>query len=90
MSKKVGSEISKLGTPVPLEGVPVPPALVNQYEILKVAQAVPARAGLNTEIPEYMDTVFNKCDDQFFQLQIGPEEFISCLKNDSKAYWANK
>lgn len=90
MSKKVGSEISKLGTPVPLEGVPVPPALVNQYEILKVAQAVPARAGLNTEIPEYMDNVFNKCDDQFFQLQIGPEEFISCLKNDSKAYWANK
>ena len=46
LSKKVGTEIATLGTPCPLEGVPVPPALVNQYEILKVAQAMPARAGL--------------------------------------------
>jgi len=90
MSKKVGGKISELGTPVPLVGVPVPPALTNQYEILKIAQAMPARAGLNTEIPEYMDNVFNKCDDQFFQMQVGPEEFISCLKTDSKAYWENK
>ena len=90
MSKKVGSEISKLGTPIPLVGVPVPAALVNQYDILKVAQAIPARAGLNTEIPEYMDTAFNVCDDKFFTKQLTPEAFITCLKTESKAYWAKK
>jgi hypothetical protein len=79
-----------LGVPIPLEGVPVPPALANQYEILGASTAIPARAGLNTEIPEYMDNVFNVCDDQFFTKQLSPEEFIGCLKEDSKSYWANK
>jgi len=90
MSKKVGTAIANLFVPVPLEGVPVPPALANQYEILKTAQAMPARAGLNTEIPEYMDNVFNTCDDQFFTKQLSPEEFIGCLKTESKNYWAKK
>lgn len=88
MSKKVGTQIAGLGTPVPLVDVPVPPALENQFKILETHTAMPARAGLNTEIPEYMDTVFNVCDDKFFQMQIGPEEFIECLKTESKAYWA--
>src|SRR5690606_30408990 len=30
LSKKVGTGIASLGVPIPLEGVPVPPALVNQ------------------------------------------------------------
>jgi len=90
LSMKVGTQIATLGVPVPLEGVPVPPALVNQYEILASSTAIPARAGLNTEIPEYMDNVFNVCDDQFFTKQLGPEEFIDCLKTDSKSYWGNK
>ena len=90
LSIKVGTEIANLGTPVPLEGVPVPPALVNQYEILKVAQAMPARAGLNTEIPEYMDNAFNVCDDQFFNKQLSPDEFITCLKTESANFWAKK
>jgi ABC-type glycerol-3-phosphate transport system substrate-binding protein len=90
MSMKVAEKIAALGTPVPLVGAPVPPALENQYKIIAASKTMPARAGLNTEIPEYMDNVFNKCDDQFFQLQLGPEEFISCLKTESKAYWASK
>lgn len=90
LSMKIGTKIATLGVPVPLEGVPVPPALVNQYEILASSTAIPARAGLNTEIPEYMDNVFNVCDDQFFTKQFGPEEFIDCLKSDSKNYWENK
>jgi len=90
LSKKVGSGIASLGVPIPLEGVPVPPALANQYEILGASTAIPARAGLNTEIPEYMDNVFNVCDDQFFTKQLSPEEFIGCLKEDSKSFWANK
>jgi len=87
-SKKVGTDIASLGTPVPLVGVPVPPALENQFKILETHTAIPARAGLNTEIPEYMDNVFNVCDDKLFQMQIGPEEFIECLKTESAAYWA--
>lgn len=90
MSPKVAAEMVKLGAPVPLKGVPVPPALQYQYDILNTLKPMPARAGLNTEIPEYMDKVFNPCDDKFFQLQSTPEEFIECLKNDSKAYWATK
>lgn len=90
MSVKVGTAIANLGTPVPLEGVPVPPALANQYEILKTYQVMPARAGLNTEIPEYMGNVYDTCDDKFFTKQFSPDEFIGCLKTESKNYWANK
>jgi raffinose/stachyose/melibiose transport system substrate-binding protein len=90
LSMKVGSEISSLDVPVPLEGVPVPPALANQYVILESSTAMAARAGLNTEIPDYMDNVFNVCDDQFFTKQIGPEEFINCLMTESESFWANQ
>ncbi len=90
MSPKVAAKIVELGTPVPLVDAPVPPALQYQYEILKTASAMPARAGLNTEIPDYMDNVFNVCDDRFFQLQLSPEEFIDCLKTESKAFWGKQ
>jgi raffinose/stachyose/melibiose transport system substrate-binding protein len=90
MSPKVAAKIVELGTPVPLVEAPVPPALKYQYEILKTASAMPARAGLNTEIPDYMDNVFNVCDDKFFQMQLGPEEFINCLKTESNAFWAKQ
>jgi len=88
MSKKVGTRIANLGTPVPLDGVPVPPALENQFKILETHTAMPARAGLNTEIPEYMENVYNMCDDKFFQGQINAEEFIDCLKTESANFWA--
>jgi ABC-type glycerol-3-phosphate transport system substrate-binding protein len=88
MSKKVGTDISSLGTPVPLQGVPVPPALERQYQILETHTAMPARAGLNTEIPDYMENVFNACDDKFFQMTLSPEEFIDCLKTEGKNFWA--
>jgi ABC-type glycerol-3-phosphate transport system substrate-binding protein len=88
MSPEVGTRIVELGTPVPLVGLPTPAGLEHQYEILEQYSAMGARAGLNTEIPDYMDNVFNVCDDRFFQLQIGPEEFIECLKSESQNFWS--
>jgi raffinose/stachyose/melibiose transport system substrate-binding protein len=88
MSKKVGTNIANLGTPVPLEGVPVPPALANQFVILGDHTAMPARAGLNTEIPEYMENVFNVCVDKHFLRQVDSAGFIDCLKTESASYWA--
>jgi raffinose/stachyose/melibiose transport system substrate-binding protein len=90
LSKKVGTKIAESGVPVPLQGVPVPPALENQYKIIEVSETMPARAGLNTEIPDYMDNVFNTCHDRFFQLQLNPEGFIECLKTESRSYWARQ
>jgi len=86
-SLKIGTQIAESGTPVPLVGAPVPPALENQYAVLKTYQQMPARAGLNIEIPDYMEKVFNPADDKFFQKQIGPEELINTLKAESKKYW---
>lgn len=88
MSKKVGTDIANLGTPVPLEGVPVPPALENQFAILGTHTAMPARAGLNTEIPDYMENVYNVCDDKFFLRELDSAEFIDCLKSESASFWA--
>jgi ABC-type glycerol-3-phosphate transport system substrate-binding protein len=89
-SPKVVQAIVKIGTPMPIVGAPVPVGLENQYKILDQSKAIPARAGLNTEIPEYMNNVFNVCSDKFFQLQNGPEEFIECLATSSARYWASK
>ena len=87
MSKEIGDRISAQGVPIALAEVEPPAALASQYDILASQTAMGARAGLNTEIPEYMDGVFNVCDDQFFQLQLSPEEFIDCLKTESAAFW---
>jgi raffinose/stachyose/melibiose transport system substrate-binding protein len=89
-SPKVVQAIVKTGVPMPLVGAPVPIGLENQYKLLNAQTPIPARAGLNTEIPEYMDKVFDVCSDKFFDLQSGPEEFIGCLANSSKTYWASK
>lgn len=90
MSPAVAEKIVALGSPVPLVGVSVPPALKEQYNILAASTAMPARGGLNTSNAEYMTNVYDKCDDQFFQGQLGPEQLISCLKTESKSYWASK
>jgi raffinose/stachyose/melibiose transport system substrate-binding protein len=89
-SPKVVQAFVKVGVPMPLIGAPTPVGLENQYKILSASKAIPARAGLNTEIPEYMNKVFNVCSDKFFQLQVGPEQFIECLTTSSAAYWASK
>jgi ABC-type glycerol-3-phosphate transport system substrate-binding protein len=89
-SPKVVQAIVKIGVPMPLVGAPTPVGLENQYKILASQTAIPARAGLNTEIPEYMEKVFNVCSDKFFQLQSGPEQFVGCLANSSATYWASK
>ena len=68
-SPKVVQAIVKLGVPMPLVGAPTPVGLENQYKIIGMSKTIPARAGLNTEHPEYMDKVFNVCSDKFFQLQ---------------------
>ena len=87
-SLEIGKKISEAGTPVPLVGAPIPPALENQYAILKSMKQMPARAGLNTEAANYMEKVFNPCDDKFFQMQLTPEQFISCLQTEGKTFWA--
>jgi len=89
-SMKVAPKIVALGSPVPLVDAPVPPTLTDLPKILAASTAMPARAGLYTTNAEYMTVVFGKCDDPFFQKQIGPEKFISCLKTEGKAYWASK
>lgn len=89
-SPKVVQAIVNISVPMPIVGAPVPVGLENQYKILDASKAIPARAGLNTEIPEYMENVFNVCSDKFFQLQNGPEEFIECLATSSATYWASK
>jgi raffinose/stachyose/melibiose transport system substrate-binding protein len=89
-SPKVVQAIVKLGVPMPLVGAPTPVGLENQYKIIGMSKTIPARAGLNTEHPEYMDKVFNVCSDKFFQLQAGPEQFIDCLATTSASYWASK
>lgn len=89
-SLPVGEEIVKIGTPVPLVGAPVPVGLENQYVILGASTPIPARAGLNTEIPEYMNNVYNVCSDQFFQMQIDAAAYIECLATSSANYWSNK
>jgi ABC-type glycerol-3-phosphate transport system substrate-binding protein len=87
-SPAVYEEIVNIGVPVPIIGAPIPAGLENQYNILDASTAIPARAGLNTEIPEYMDNVYNLCTDQFFQLQTSPEEYIDCLVSSSATYWS--
>ncbi len=88
LSKKVGTQIAEAGTPIPLVDIPPPPALAGQYEILAESTQMPQRAGLVWEIPNYIEQVYNICNDSFFQRQIGPEEFISCLQTTGQEFWA--
>lgn len=90
MTAKVGAEISKTGTPSPIVGVPPPNGLTNQNTIVGKFKIGHQRFGLNDDLPEYTDKVYNACDDKLFKKQATPEEFITCLKTESKAYWANK
>jgi len=82
-----GNNIADAGWPVPLEDVPVPETHQGQAEILEDYDVMGQRGGLNDEIPEYMTGVLNLCNDRFFQLQTGPEEFIDCLSRESAEYW---
>lgn len=88
MSPKVGAEIAKVGTPVPIKGVTPPPALVGQYEILAHMDTVDSGFGLGTEVPEWQANVYGACDDPFFQGKSSPEAFITCLKDESAKYWS--
>jgi raffinose/stachyose/melibiose transport system substrate-binding protein len=89
-SPAVVEQIVAIGVPMPIVGAPIPVGLENQYDILNASQAMPARAGLNTEIPEYMESVFNVCTDAFFQMQSDAEEFIACLADSSENYWSSR
>lgn len=89
-SPKVVEAIVAIGVPVPIIGASVPVGLENQYKILDASQAIPARAGLNTEIPEYMENVFSVCTDKFFQLQSDSQDFVDCLTTSSATYWSSK
>jgi spermidine/putrescine-binding protein len=89
-SPEVTEAIVEIGTPVPMVNASIPAGLENQYIILGASTAIPARAGLNTEIPEYMNNVYNVCSDQFFQLQLDPQGYIDCLATSSANYWSNQ
>jgi ABC-type glycerol-3-phosphate transport system substrate-binding protein len=88
MTPKVGQQVADIGTPVAITGVNEPPDLKPQNEIFSNSQQMPARAGLDTEIPQYMAKVFDGCDDKFFAGSTSPGGFISCLKAGTKDYWA--
>lgn len=90
MSPPVVEEMVAISVPIPIVDAPIPTGLENQYVILGASTAIPARAGLNTEIPEYMNNVYNVCSDQFFQLQLDPQGYIDCLATSSATYWENK
>jgi ABC-type glycerol-3-phosphate transport system substrate-binding protein len=87
-SAKVGSEFAAMGSTVPIHGVEVPAVLKNQYEVMKKYGQMAAIAGLNTELPNYMEKVYNPIDDKLFQGQVPPEEFIRLLRDGTKQYWA--
>jgi raffinose/stachyose/melibiose transport system substrate-binding protein len=88
MSPKVGTQIAKAGTPVPIKGVTPPPALVGQYEILANMHSVPSDFGLLVEAPEWFANVYLRCDDPLFQGKSSPEAFITCMKDESAKYWS--
>jgi ABC-type glycerol-3-phosphate transport system substrate-binding protein len=87
-SKKIGTRISELGSHVATADVPDAPPLKNHSVVLAAFKTMPARAGLDIEIPDYMANVYNTCDDKLFKLQINPQQFIDCMKSESKNYWA--
>jgi ABC-type glycerol-3-phosphate transport system substrate-binding protein len=89
-SIKIAKRITALGTPVPVVGAPVPPSLENQFKIMASTKLIQARAGLNTEIPDYMERVFNKCTGDELLGKATPDQMVGCLKSEGKAYWANK
>lgn len=85
-----GNKIAEAGWPVPLEKVEVPETHKGQAEIVEEYDVMGQRGGLNDDIPDYMTGVLNLCNDRFFQLQIGPEEFIDCLARESARFWKGK
>jgi len=87
MSMPVATKIVALGSPVPLVGAPVPPALANQYKILAASTTMPARAGLEITDAKYVTNVLDKCDDQLFQGTAGPAQFVTCMETGTKSYW---
>lgn len=82
-----GGMLADEGFPVPLEGAPVPETHEGQFEVLEEYEVMGQRGGLNDDIPDYMTGVLNLCNDQFFQLEIGPQEFIDCLVEESASFW---
>lgn len=88
LSKTVGKQITAIGTTIAVKGVKEPAVLQPQYQIMKKSKTMPARANLNTEIPDYMNNAFNPCDDKFFTGGSTVSEFISCLETSTKQYWS--
>jgi len=88
LSKTVARQITTTGTPMAIKGVKEPAVLRQQYQILNQYKTIPARDGLTTEIPNYMSTAFDPCDDKFFTGGSTPSEFISCLATGTQKYWS--
>jgi ABC-type glycerol-3-phosphate transport system substrate-binding protein len=84
-----GGEMAKAGYPTPLKAAPVPPAYTAQFQLLKQYKTMGQRGGINDEAPDYMTSVYNRCDDRFFLRQSSPADFISCLSSGTANYWSS-
>lgn len=75
------------GFPVPLRDTPIPETHEGQFEVLDEYETMGQRGGLNDDNAEWVTGVLNLCNDQFFQLQLSPQEFIDCLATESAAFY---
>jgi raffinose/stachyose/melibiose transport system substrate-binding protein len=82
-----GGMLADAGFPVPLRDTEIPPTHEGQFEVLAEYETMGQRGGLNDENAEWVTGVLNLCNDQFFQLQLTPQEFIDCLANESAAFY---
>lgn len=82
-----GGMLAEAGFPVPLRDTPIPETHTGQFEVLSEYDTMGQRGGLNDDNAEWVTGVLNLCNDQFFQLQLAPAEFIDCLADESQAFY---
>ncbi|HUV08556.1 MAG TPA: ABC transporter substrate-binding protein [Spirochaetia bacterium] len=89
LSKKVGTRLGGV-VPTGLAVVPQPPTHDKQPEIVGSYKLSAQYAGTLRESPEWLTTVYNKVDGQFWSRKVDAEGFIQALAAETKAFWANK
>lgn len=82
-----GAAVAEAGYPVALRDTPKPPTHEGQFEALAEYETMAQRGGLNDDNAEWVTGVLNLCDDQFFKLELSPQEFIDCLATESAAFY---
>jgi ABC-type glycerol-3-phosphate transport system substrate-binding protein len=89
LSKKVGTRLGGV-VPTGLAVVPQPPTHDKQPEIVGSFKLSAQYAGTLRESPEWLTTVYNKVDGQFWSRKVDAEGFVQALAAETKAFWANK